>query len=931
MANIKNLLLMAIASFVVMFSGCNSGSESDLKNCDDYVYVDSVSSTHVYGLVRDVNGNALDNVLVTSGKDTVVTSENGAYSLEKCRAVNGRCVVKFEGHEYFSVVRTANIVDDEARIDAVLMPQDSKEGVTEVTRFSNREGTTIKVGNMQVVIPANALVYQKDGSEFNGSVFASAYYLNPNSETFTKEMPGSDMSGVTVDGKDVILLSYGMVEVSLKDSVDQKLQLKEGMESTLSFPIPEGFTEEQQYEKIPLWYFDEVKGTWIEEGIATKNGDSYTGNVKHFSWYNLDWPNRRATIEGRVTNKDGKPLPNVLVTVSQTSAYTDTAGYYSVYVPCKTPVFVTVKSEDYAGYKNCPIHKVAGLDAGTVYTQDIVLPNMPYIHGKVTDKNENPIYGIEVTANKSTIMTNRNGEYGLYCNSDEPFTLAINSKAILNSENKYQTYEFRNAWEIEEEKSYDFVMDRPIFVYGFVRNSNYTRRRKNVVVTFIVDGKEYKIDTKGYYYFRLPADTKEITAYVKAKDGYGLESNRVYKTITDRSWMYMPTIYIPTGITLSGYVVNSCGPSKAMISVESGRGKNKLMYSQYTRYGYFDIDLPLNMKGSTVKVKVDCCGKRFTKKVELNEEYVKLGEIEVCFGEKPEPDCIYAIVGDKTVKFDTKKDKYMEMFQTKDSKKIKKYQVWYKSPDYDGMLILGNDYNYDSPYHELTVYLLTDKMNVAKSYNGSCNVPSNKKNIYTFKTDYEMNVNGNADEDVYMYGSADVEYKNTDEEKLETYIAKSTSGKAVNVLVGTSNTTEFYTLTFPIEKTAEVEKSLTIKGFKEKTTFLDDEQRVCSIFLQDNAEALIHRNKDKTSDLTILVRDGIGNEPLYTCWKVDFRKSSLKKQGDSNVSYMWKNEADIAQLVMFGPIMGIKFTKTDITEDKCGCSTNNTPASVAKK
>ena len=46
---------------------------------------------------------------------------------------------------------------------------------------------------------------------------------------------------------------------------------------------------------------------------------------------------------------------------------------------------------------------------------------------------------------------------------------------------------------------------------------------------------------------------------------------------------------------------------------------------------------------------------------------------------------------------------------------------------------------------------------------------------------------------------------------------------------------------------------------------------------------------------------------------------------------MWKNEADIAQLIMFGPIMGVKFTETDIEEEKCGCTTGNAPSVVAGK
>ena len=45
---------------------------------------------------------------------------------------------------------------------------------------------------------------------------------------------------------------------------------------------------------------------------------------------------------------------------------------------------------------------------------------------------------------------------------------------------------------------------------------------------------------------------------------------------------------------------------------------------------------------------------------------------------------------------------------------------------------------------------------------------------------------------------------------------------------------------------------------------------------------------------------------------------------------MWKNEADIAQLVMFGPIMGVRFTKTNAEEDKCGCSKGFVPVVASK-
>lgn len=929
MMNIKSWIFGTIATCSIMFTGCNN-SKGDLNDCENYVFTDSVSNSHIYGFVSDVDGNALANVLVTSGNDTTVTSESGAYSFDKCRAVNGRCVIKFEENEYFSVVRTADIDNGEARVDAVLMPQDTKEGVTEITRFYNSQGATIKVGNMQITIPANSLVYENDGKPFYGSVFASAYYLNPNSENFTKEMPGGDMSGVTVDGKSVILLSYGMVEVTLKDSVNQKLQLKEGAESTLSFPIPEGFTENQKYNEIPLWYFDDEKGTWIEEGIATKNGDSYSGKIKHFSWHNLDYPNRRATICGRVTNKNGTPLPNVLVTISQTSARTDKNGNYCAYVPKNTPVFVTVKPSDYANCPNMPIYNVDGLEAETTFNQDIVLPNMPLIHGKVTDKTGKPISSINVHSNNATTLTNRHGEYTLYVNGNEPITVSVPFSTLDDNQNEVSAeskYEFADPSEIEEDKSYDFTIDRPIQLYGWIYLSNNRGSRKSFNVTVNINNKEYNVksSSSGTYSFLVSSDTKEVTAYVKANDGFGVESNKSSRKINSEfRWNYIPCITIPTGISVSGYVTNTCGPTKANVTIESGRGKNKKIFSQSTRYGYFEFYLPLSMIDSKAKVKINCQGKKITKKIDIDKKEIDLGNTEFCSGEKPEPNCIYAIIGDKTVKFDTKKDRYTEMFQKNNRTQSHKYQAWYKSPDFNGTLVLEIISYPESQRtsNDLSIYLISDNISASKE---RIYAKKNKENIYTFKTDYELyNERGNDDDEIYLYGSADIENKSINNNIDTVYISKHLSINASRILVGKNNSTKFQTLTLPKSSTKDVEKILKKSGFVEKSTFMDDEQRVSSIYIQDNAEAIIHRNKDNTSDVTILTRDGIGKEPLYNCWKVDFKNSSLKGKGKS-VDYMWKNEADIAQLVMFGPIMGVKFTKTDITEQKCGCSTGNGP------
>lgn len=919
MRNMKGLLWGVMAALGIVTVGCSTNPGDNLGASEEYQFVDSVSTAHLYGMVRDAEGNALAGVLVTSGQDSAVTGERGGYLLEKCRAVNGRCVVKFERPEYFSVIRTSEIEEGEARVDAILMEQDAKEGVTEVARFYNSQGATIEVGKMKVEIPANSLVYEKDGKPFDGSVFASLYYLNPNSENFVKEMPGGDMSGVTADGKSVILLSYGMVEVTLKDSLSQKLQLKEGAESTLTFPAPDGFSEEQKHNQIPLWYFDEEKGTWVEEGVATKSGNLYVGKVKHFSWHNLDVPSVRATIGGRVTNDDGKPLPGVWVTISQTGAYTDKNGYYWVFVPQETPVFVTVKPSDYAGNTHCPLYQVEGLPAEKVYVQDIVLPNVPCIHGKVTDQEGTGMGYVQVTAGETVTYTRWTGEYFAYVNSFEPFELRVSRFATLDK-HVYDKYEFKDGSEIDGKKSYDFVIERTLCLWGMVFSSDDVYNPDGYQVTVLLDGKEYQVHSwGGKYAFNVSKKVKDVSLYVKAEDGFGVESNRVSFSNDKSSYKYLSSIVIPAGIPVCASVVNTCGPSRATMTVEVGSGKNKKIYSQTSKYGDFVLNLPQNTAGSKAKVKINCQEKRVSKRIHLEKKRNDLGTFEFCSGEKPEPDCIYAIIDDKTVKFDTKRDKITEMCQRTKDGGLKpvvryKYQAWYKSPDYNGTLVLeitdGKDYN--SGKERLSFYLFSDDISASANYY----VAVNKENVYTFKSDMELCSDNGSDVDIYLYGSADLERKRMEEILKMDYIPADFYKEAGQLTLGSANSSQFCTFSVPTTSTHGVENALKKAGYKEQKTFLDDEKRVTTIYLQENAEAIVHRNGDSKSEVTILSRDGIGNDPLYSCWKADFRNSALRGKG-SNVDYMWKNEADIAQLVMFGPIMGVKFSKA--TDDKCGC------------
>lgn len=322
------------------------------------------------GIVYDTNGNPLSGVSVTTGSLSATTAADGTFSFTQAAVADGRALVTFKKSGYFSLTRSGD-KQTEMSMSVVLRSKGNTNNSSQ-TSFDASEARQLTAGGMKADIPA-ASVVDANGEAYSGSVTADMLYLSPSDADFNDAMPGGDLAAVRTDESTAQLLSYGMTEVSLTDASGNPLQLKEGAEAELTFPIPDDMKANPPA-TIPLWYFDEAKGVWVEEGTATLQGDVYVGKVGHFSWHNLDVPSERVTIRGQVTDCEGRPVRYTKISVEQTAAVTNSEGRYTVYVPANTPVTVTVKSKDYNNYLPEVSHEVGGQSGGQVLTQDIELP-----------------------------------------------------------------------------------------------------------------------------------------------------------------------------------------------------------------------------------------------------------------------------------------------------------------------------------------------------------------------------------------------------------------------------------------------------------------------------------------------------------------------------------------------------------------------------
>lgn len=418
MNRMKYWCLMAFS--VIMLSACCSDDDDNsnpVNPVNPGTVVNGVMKDMVLsGIVKDTDGNPVEGVTVSTGEAVVTTNSAGLFSFTKVGVVSNRSVVRFTKTGYFDVVRSVKSETEDAW--NVVICKKSNGDFSSTTTFTSSAAKDLKAAEMKIALMQDGYVTDATGKTFTGQVNAEMVYLDPNNENFAEMMPGGDLAAVRSDGSTAQLVSYGMTAVSLTDNDGNKLQLKEGTPATLTFPIPEGMTDNLPA-SIPLWSFNEATGLWEEEGEAILQGDVYVGQVKHFSWVNLDYPEEQATIEGYVKNDQGQPVPaGTIINVGQVTTTTKANGYYKQDVVAKQDFEISVKSKNYGNYRNVYSRPVTALEPGETKRVDITLPTLYHVSGRIVNNgggaNVASIYISYGNKKTTSVVSSTDGNFSLY-------------------------------------------------------------------------------------------------------------------------------------------------------------------------------------------------------------------------------------------------------------------------------------------------------------------------------------------------------------------------------------------------------------------------------------------------------------------------------------------------------------------------------------
>lgn len=379
------------------------------------------------GIVRDASGTPIEGVSIVSGSSAATTNTDGFFEFDQIQVVSvlNRSVVRFSKAGYFDVVRSMDADDDAADGASweVVMCRKENNDFTSIKTYSSSSDQTLQAGEMKIDMPQDGYKVDGTGTGYTGKVKSEMVYLDPNNERFSEMMPGGDLVAVRSDNSSAQLVSYGMTDLNMYAENGDKLQLKDGCKAKLTFPIPAGM-DKNPPASIPLWSFNEKTGLWEEEGSATLQGNVYVGEVAHFSWVNLDDPEKQGTVYGYVKDDTGKVLPGVRLNIGQllTSTVTQSNGYYSHDVPANTDFSITVKNLYYGGIDQNVSVKVPALSPGERRQVDITLPHLVCVYGKVMNERgdgiRSAVWVQTEKAKTEVLQTDVDGNFSVYVPKD---------------------------------------------------------------------------------------------------------------------------------------------------------------------------------------------------------------------------------------------------------------------------------------------------------------------------------------------------------------------------------------------------------------------------------------------------------------------------------------------------------------------------------
>lgn len=416
-------LVVVLLFIAVTFINCEP-NENTHSNSDDAFSQNFGNSAmrDFIGQVVDSNNSPIQNAAVKIGDKNVQTDINGVFVINDANVYEKFAYITAKKNGYFDGSRSMVPTSGKNNVKIMLVSNNLIMSVQsgEESEVSLNSGTKVKFdGSFQ----------DENGNGYSGIVQVSLFHLTSSDENLNSLMPGM-LYAEKENGASAVLETFGMLTVELRGSAGQKLNIKKGHTAEITMLIDNSQLATAPA-TIPLWHFDKLKGYWKEEGVATKAGNKYVGEVSHFSWWNCDIPEINVQFNVRVVNNNGEPIKNVRVSLLNTigsfslNNTTDTNGQISGFIPINQSFTLNV-------YNLCEESILSqSVSSGTITINypDIIIENTTTILGNLKNCDNQNVqngYALLLYNSKYYLQSVSNGNFSfnfIKCPSLNQFSL----------------------------------------------------------------------------------------------------------------------------------------------------------------------------------------------------------------------------------------------------------------------------------------------------------------------------------------------------------------------------------------------------------------------------------------------------------------------------------------------------------------------------
>lgn len=401
----KNIGILYLMLFVLLAS-CRK--DIDEVSHEEYPYVPPVLKQwqpiikpvngSLTGFVTDESGDPVEGAAVRLGNNFTTTDAYGHFFFKDVEMNARGTLVQVERGGFFPGSRRFMAIENaENRVTIQLNKRLFEHA------FEAAEGGVVSFnGGSTITFPPNS-IRKTDGSEYDGTVRVAAKWLDPSDPRITDQMPGN-LHGVSLEGKEVVMRTYGMLVAELQTPDGEELNILKGKTATVKTPVPASLLNSAPAE-IPLWSYNESYGMWAEEGVSKLENGFYVAEVTHFSYWNHDFKDPLVEFTATFVDEFGNPLDNYKVVIRQEGSslygtgHTCDLGIISGLIPADYDLILEVMGICNEVLYSAPVGPFPfpnAVDLGTIVVPPSAL-NSTTVTGTLVDCNGDPVMNGLVT------------------------------------------------------------------------------------------------------------------------------------------------------------------------------------------------------------------------------------------------------------------------------------------------------------------------------------------------------------------------------------------------------------------------------------------------------------------------------------------------------------------------------------------------------